>query len=229
MIDDEIATAEPRTSQADRAYRALKDKILRNILSPGQQMLEQEAAEELAMSRTPVREAMVRLAQEGFVEIRPRHGMRVLPISPDDMAEIFAILTGLESIAAQTVAARRPSPAEIAPLDAAVADMEEALERDDLEAWASADRAFHTALVKLAGNRRLETVVFGFWDQAHRVRMATLRLRPKPTASNDDHAALIAAIVVGDAERARRIHHDHRMRAGEMLVRLLRDLGLRQL
>ena len=84
------------STQADQAYRALKQKILENQLPPGTQLLELEAAALLNMSRTPVREAMVLLGQEGLIAIRPRHGMRVLPISPDDMKEIYEILTALE-------------------------------------------------------------------------------------------------------------------------------------
>jgi DNA-binding GntR family transcriptional regulator len=71
--------------------------VLDNALQAGAQLLEQEAAARLGMSRTPVREAMQRLARDGMVEIRPRHGMRVLPISPGDMAEIYDLLYGLES------------------------------------------------------------------------------------------------------------------------------------
>ncbi|MGL6180774.1 MAG: GntR family transcriptional regulator, partial [Aestuariivirga sp.] len=90
-----------RLSSAERAYRALKDLILGNQLPAGSQLLEQEAAQRLGMSRTPVREAMIRLEQDGVVEIRPRHGMRVLPVSSRDMREIYEVLTALESAAAE--------------------------------------------------------------------------------------------------------------------------------
>ena len=84
-------------------------------------------------------------------------------------------------------------------------------------------------LVELAGNQRLRALVNTFWDQAHRARMATLRLRPKPVESNRDHAAVVEAIVRQDPEAARRIHRAHRQRAGRMLVDLLNSLGIRQL
>ena len=93
-----------RVSSAERAYRALKDLILSNELPAGSQLLEQEAALRLGMSRTPVREAMIRLEQDGVVEIRPRHGMRVLPVSAADMREIYDVLTSLEATAAEMVA-----------------------------------------------------------------------------------------------------------------------------
>lgn len=199
--------------------------VLDNALPAGAQLLEQEAAVRLGMSRTPVREAMQRLARDGMVEIRPRHGMRVLPISPDDMAEIYDLLYGLESTAAEIVAEQGDS-AGLAALDEAVDAMDEALVRDDLVAWAHADERFHLALVELTGNRRLIEAVATYWDQAHRVRVATLGLRPRPTRSNDDHRALVAAIRARDARRAREIHAEHRKRSGIMLVGLLRRLGL---
>lgn len=218
-----------RLPNAERAYRALKQLILTNQLPAGSQLLEQEAALRLGMSRTPVREAMVRLVEDGVAEIRPRHGMRVLPVSADDMREIYEILTALESTAAEMVARRGVSDAELAELRRAVTDMDAALARDDLEAWAAADQRFHSLLVQLTHNQRLQQIVTQLGDQAHRARMLTLKLRPKPVGSNRDHAMLVDAIAARDAERARSIHHEHRAKAGAMLVELLERLGFRQI
>jgi len=195
----------------------------------GTQVLEQELAEMLEMSRTPVREAMVRLADEGMVEVRPRHGMRVLPISADDMREIYDVLTALESMAAERVAARGVSPEELQALRQAVVDMDTALAADDLRTWAAADERFHLLLVEYCDNERLRALVSGYWDQSHRVRLVTLGLRPKPVDSNKDHAAVVDAIARGDAVAARRLHRQHRVRSGETLVNLLKTHGLTQL
>lgn len=213
-------------NQAERAYRELKRLILDGELPAGAHLLELEAAARLGMSRTPVREAMVRLQQEGMVEIRPRHGMRVLPVSSDDMREIYQVLTGLEATAARLAAQRGLSKGELAGLRVAVKDMDAALAADDLAAWAAADERFHASLVEASGNQRLIALVGQLWDQAHRARMLTLKLRPRPTASNRDHEALVEAIANGHADRARRIHAAHREQAGIMLVELLDRLGL---
>ncbi len=218
-----------RLSNAERAYRALKELILTNQLSAGSQLLEQEAALRLGMSRTPVREAMVRLEQDGVAEIRPRHGMRVLPVSADDMREIYEVLTSLESTAAEMVARRGVTDEELADLQQAVSDMDTALEIDDLDAWASADQRFHSKLVALTRNQRMQQMVTQLGEQSHRVRMLTLRLRPRPVSSNRDHAMLVAAIAVRDADKARSIHHNHRAKAGTVLVELLQKLGLNQI
>lgn len=214
-----------RLPAAERAYRELRRRILDNALAAGTNLLEEEAALMLGLSRTPVREAMVRLAEEGLVEIRPRHGMRVKPISADDMREIYEVLAALEPKAAALAARRGLAAEELAGIEEAVAAMDRALERGDLAAWADADERFHLGLVRASGNRRLAATVGSFWDQAHRVRMATLRLRPLPTASNEDHRAVVAAIRAGDAEAAEAIHRRHREGAAEMLVGLLERLG----
>jgi DNA-binding GntR family transcriptional regulator len=219
----------PRNSLTERAYTEIRRRILENELSAGTQVLEQELAEMLEMSRTPVREAMVRLADEGMVEVRPRHGMRVLPISADDMREIYDVLTALESMAAERVAARGVSPEELRALRQAVVDMDAALAADDLRTWAAADERFHLLLVEYCDNERLRALVSGYWDQSHRVRLVTLGLRPKPVDSNKDHAAVVDAIARGDAVAARRLHRQHRVRSGETLVNLLKTHGLTQL
>ena len=181
------------------------------------------------MSRTPVREAMVRLAREGMIDIRPRHGMRVLPVSADDMREIYEILTALEAEAAGQIARDGTPPARLEALREAVTQMDAALDADDLEAWARADDRFHRLILASCRNNRLKAIIEQFWDQSHRVRMLTLRLRPKPTGSNSDHRALVDAIERRDAETARRIHHEHRAKSGRMLVDLLERHGLSQL
>ncbi|MGL4243765.1 MAG: GntR family transcriptional regulator [Beijerinckiaceae bacterium] len=213
--------------QAEKAYRALKRLILENELPPGAQLLEQEAALKLGMSRTPVREAMVRLQQEGMVEIRPRHGMRVLPVSIDDMREIYDILTALEALAAGRAAGHGLSDRQLSELDAAVDAMDTALAGDDLNGWATADTRFHSLLVAASGNQRLQATIAMVLDQSERARRLTLGLRPKPVDSNNDHRAVVAAIRARDTEAAYRIHRQHREKNGRMLIELLSRLNLR--
>lgn len=209
------------TSIAERAYRELRHRILNNLMPAGTHALEQDLAADFGISRTPLREALLRLASEGLVEVRPRHGMRVLPVSVDDMREIYEILTELESAAARRSAERGLSAAAVAELEQAVADMDAALAADDLDAWAEADGRFHKGLAAASGNRRLQAVVNHYLDQAHRVRMVTLRIRPRPATSNQDHAAVVDAIRRRDPETAERVHREHRLRNGRMLIELL--------
>jgi DNA-binding GntR family transcriptional regulator len=163
------------------------------------------------------------------VEVVPRHGMRVLPVSPSDMREIYEILTALECMAAERLAAQRPDAATLAPLLAATADMETALARDDLDAWAAADERFHAGLIALAGNRRLEATVSHYWDRAHRARMFSLRLRPKPEHSTREHRELVQRLAAGDAAGAAAVNRAHRERASRELLAIFERYKLAQM
>jgi DNA-binding GntR family transcriptional regulator len=222
------ASAEP-PSLVDQAHDQMRRAILDNRWLPGHQALEQEVALSLGMSRTPVREALIRLQQEGFVEVIPRRGFRVLPVSPSDMKDIYEILTALECMAAELVARRRPSKSELKPLVTATEAMAAALTRDDLDAWAVADETFHHDLVQLSGNRMLLDAIMGYWDRAHRARMFTLRLRPKPTDSTKEHMALVAKLAAGDVQGAVEVNRHHRERASRELIGIFERFRLQQL
>jgi DNA-binding GntR family transcriptional regulator len=215
-----------RQSFAENAYRELRSRILNNRLLPGEQFTEVELAAMLKMSRTPVREAMLRLAADGLADVRARHGMRVKPTSVVDMREIYEALMGLESVAALLAAQRADQGDYVERMRAAIADMDAALGRDDRKSWAAADERFHTLLVEASGNSRIKELVQTFFDQSHRVRMLTLPLRPAPITSNRDHEAVVDAIAARDGERARQLHHAHRQKSGELLVELLARHGL---
>jgi DNA-binding GntR family transcriptional regulator len=218
-----------RQTHVSAAYETIKDGILGNEYPPGYQVLEADLAEALGMSRTPIREAIVRLENEGLVEIIPRQGMRVVSLSASDMKEIYEVLTALETMAVDLLARRNLTEMDLVPLEAALTEMDKALENDNLDAWAEADSRFHFSLIELCGNARLATMVHQVSDQAHRARMITRRLRPKPTKSNVEHRAVLDAIRRGDWEGARQIHYDHRMRASETLLSVLEHYGLTHL
>ncbi len=208
------------------AYERLKDDIRSNRLPPGFQAPEPEIAERLGMSRTPVREALIRLEAEGLVELIPRRGARVMPITREDMREIYDILTALEPEAAAQLAERHPDTATLQPLVDATADMETALAAEDLDAWADADDRFHRKLLDLQGNKRLQGFVEELFDQAHRARIVTLRLRALPVQSTRDHRDVLEALAAGDAGQARNIFRIHRQRAATELLGLLNDYKL---
>ncbi len=216
-------------SLVDAAYAQIRQRILDNVWPPGHRALEQEVALALGMSRTPVREAIMRLRNEGLVEVIPRHGLRVLPVSPNDMREIYEILTALECMAAELLARRKPSEAELKPLIDATKAMDKALKVNDLDAWAAADERFHAQFLELAGNRQLHATVLNYWDRAHRARMFTLRLRPKPVNSTKEHMLMVERLRAGDAEGAVRVTRAHRARATGELIAIFEHYRLQHL
>ena len=216
-------------SLVDSAYQQIRQRILDNVWPPGHRALEQEVALALGMSRTPVREAIMRLRNEGLVEVIPRHGLRVLPVSPTDMREIYQILTALECMAAELLAQRKPTDAELKPLVDASKAMDKALKADDLDAWAAADERFHAHFIELAGNRQLQATMLNYWDRAHRARMFTLRLRPKPVNSTKEHMQMVEHLRAGDAEGAVRVTRAHRVRATRELIEIFERYRLQHL
>ncbi|MCG6952444.1 MAG: GntR family transcriptional regulator [Betaproteobacteria bacterium] len=213
-------------SRADLAYREIRARILDNVWAPGHQVLEAALAIELGISRTPVRAALIRLHDEGLVELISRHGMRVLPLSAQDMRALYEVLTALESAAAELAARRRPAAAELRPLERATRDMARALDADDLDAWAEADARFHRQLVELSGNALLVQAALRYADRVHRARRFTLRLRPRPVASTREHEALVKRIRAGDAAGAAAANRAHRERASRELVEIFERFQL---
>jgi DNA-binding GntR family transcriptional regulator len=150
-------------------------------------------------------------------------------MSPDDMREIYEVLTCVESEAAALVAASRPSEADLEPLRQATADMDTALAAEDLDAWAEADHRYHVTLLNLCSNRRLVNIAFTHFDQAHRVRMFTLRLRALPVDSTHEHQAQVEALKSGDPVAMRRMYRAHRERAAKELMTILDKYRLHSL
>jgi len=233
MLDMRDA-ADARTSRpslVDGAYDALKDAIRNNRFSPGYQGSEQEIATQLGMSRTPVHEAIIRLQEEGLVRVLPRRGVMVCALSPDDMREIYEVIIALETASAELIAAKSEVERFLIADDLYHVNhrMHEALTVEDLAAWAADDEKFHQILVERSGNRRLARLFHTVMDQSHRARMITLRLRPKPTQSVEQHQAIIDAIRDGDVAAAGDRAKAHRVTARAALLPLLTQLGMQNL
>lgn len=208
-------------SNAQRALQKLRKMIFAGDLPAGSNHLETELAAQLDMSRTPVREALLILEGQGLLVLQPRKGVRILPVSPGDMADIYEVLTELESLSAEKAAIAGYSDVDLAVLKAAIDDMDQAIAVGDLEAWADADDRFHQELVRLGGNAKVKAVVDMMGDQVRRARAVTLTLRPIPTKSNDDHRQVFQAIKEGNGDLARETHRAHRRHAKEIIVAVL--------
>jgi len=215
-------------TRVENAYAALKAAIRGNIFPPGYHAAENDVATQLGMSRTPVHEAVIRLQEEGLVQVLPRKGILVRAISPADIREIYQLTIALESTAAELLAARASS-AEVrkvaAELEAETKMMEIALRRNDLDGWAAADDRFHEILAGKCGNNRLSRMAAAVRDQTHRARLLTLRLRPLPRKSALEHRAIVRAIRSGKPAAAAKYAGDHRRRASAIMIPLLEKLG----
>lgn len=217
-------------SLTDRVYAALKADIVSGHYPPGGLIDANDVASTIGVSRTPVREALLRLANEGAVEVSARRGVRVKPLTADDLQNLYEVISALEIQAVTRLAVREPQKADLAPLVEQLVRMRLAIELADGDAWNLADEAFHRALFDLCGNPRLREAGHNYRDAAQRAHFVALRLvsLEQKADSVAAHARLIDDITTGDPDIARKSHGAQRARGGDLLVSALRELGLTQ-
>jgi DNA-binding GntR family transcriptional regulator len=198
------------TPLAEKAYFEIKQLVLTNKLRGGEYVLEEDLTQAVGMSRTPLREALVQLQNDGLVAIVPRRGVRIVPLTKGDVREVYDILRWLESAAASRLARRPDREACVVELRRIVAQMDEALSIGDIDAWSRANDLFHARLVASSGNGRLMAICATLLDQSQRVRAFTLRLRSTPTRATHLHAEMVRAIAAGEADRAATIQAENK-------------------
>lgn len=211
-----------REKSTDSVYLQLRTKILSNEFRPGMQLLERDLVSLFGVSRTPVREALVRLQKENLLQIVPRHGIRVRQVSLADIEEINQVQTSLEATAAGVVAAANLRIKDLAPFDQACNAMDRATSKNDLDAWTTADEAFYAHLLKLGGNPRLAQIVNECWDQIRRVRDLTLRLTALAELPKARHREIVEAIRAGDGTTAEDVCREYRARCLQFQIDTLR-------
>lgn len=195
----------------EKAYRALREGIFSGQLAPGDRLKEREICDRLAVSRTPVREALRRLEADGLVRLEPRRGGVVTELDLDEANEIFSLGAVLESFAARQ-AASRATPADLARLDKLVADMGRLVTRGahDLRAqYMSLDNELHGTILELAGNRYLVAMLRQTVGLPVLVRAFTGYSTEDLERSHQQHQTIVEALHAGDpdwAEAAMRCH-----------------------
>ena len=175
------------------------------------------------MSRTPMREALVRPENEGWVRLVPRHGFVVTPLVADDLQQLYEIVEELEgaAVALTTVGSRADGLEEFNRM---ISEQEEALKADDVVTWADLDARFHRHIVYLSGNTRLGETLDNQDDQLYRARLYTINLRPKPMRSVEEHHAIVAAMRDRNAVIARELLEAHRRRGRDEILHVIRAM-----
>jgi DNA-binding GntR family transcriptional regulator len=198
----------PRGLLADRAYRALRDRLVTLRIPPGSPIDEDAIGRELKMGRTPVREAIKRLALENLVTVFPRRGTFASEINITDLAHISDVRVQLESHAAYR-AAERITDAQRIELDGLLEELRLSRGRDDLEALMELDATVHRFVYRCAGNPFLEETLGRYLNLSLRIWYLVIDRLPHLFARVDEHQDVLRAIEAGDPERARDILADH--------------------
>ncbi|MDQ6936654.1 MAG: GntR family transcriptional regulator [Actinomycetota bacterium] len=161
-------------SAADRVYRLVKDAIISRRFTAAELLAEGQLAEELGVSRTPVREGLLRLEAEGLVQLLPKRGALVVPVTPAEMADVIETRRLVEEHAVRAVIRRQVPPLLLESLTGQLVGMRRAMSRRDRAAYVAADRAFHAEIVRAAGNAILFSLYGSLRDRQLRMGAANL-------------------------------------------------------
>jgi DNA-binding GntR family transcriptional regulator len=211
-----------------QAYRAIRARIVKGEIAPGQIYTVAHFASRLGVSVTPVREALLDLINEGLIEVVRTRGFRVVKLSKKDLDEIFDLRTLLE---APTVArlARRLSAEEMAECRRLEEEIEECAASDDWMGFVETDRQFHLRLLEAYGSKRLVDMVARLRDQSRFHGIRALAQAGELGRTAQEHRLILDAIERGDAAEAEglmRRHIEHaRLRAQAWLSRLTDEAG----
>lgn len=213
---------ERRATLTDRATDALRAAIVDGRLRAGELYSVAQLADQLGVSRTPAREALLLLERQGMVRFERNRGARVLETSARDLDEIFALRLLLEVPAAEQAAQRvadgeeRELPERV---EAALAAMAEQLDPPDESRFMARDRDFHELLLQAAGNARLVAIVAGLRDHVHLRGASTVGRGRDLRAIYDEHVAIAQALRAADPPAVGAAMRRHLERTRELLVR----------
>jgi DNA-binding GntR family transcriptional regulator len=198
----------PRELLADRAYAELRDRIVTLRIAPGEPIDEDLIGGELGIGRTPVREAIKRLALENLVTVFPRRGTFASEINITDLADISDVRAQLEGHAAYR-AAQRLTPAQRAELEGLLVELRSSQGSDDITVLMALDTRVHRLVHRSAGNPYLEETLGRFHNLSLRIWYLALDRLPHLFTRVHEHEGLLLAIAAGEAERARDIVAEH--------------------
>jgi DNA-binding GntR family transcriptional regulator len=203
-------------------FETLRDAIINSVLKPGERMMEIQMAEEMGVSRTPVREAIRKLELEGFVVTVPRKGAYVAGISMKDIADVFELRAALEGLAAG-LAAERITEEELEQLERSLVKIGECVKNNNLEKLIEVDAEFHDTLFKASRNERLVQIVSNLREQIQRFRTASLSTPGRMKFAFEEHKKIVEAVSDRNAELAQALAREHIENAENSMLDVLRE------
>lgn len=209
-----LKPVEANFSLKDHIYEVLKDGITgMNIYADDAELRldERRMSEQLGISRTPIREALARLEQEGFVEILPRRGVFIKRKSLDEILEMIVVWAALESMAAR-LATTRATESEIASLRKMAAAYDQAEARANLDEYSEANIAFHQRILELSKTKLLKDIADGLFLHMRSIRNRAMAEGDRVSRSVVDHMHIIEALEARDAPLAEALVREHTMR-----------------
>ena len=205
------------TSLEEEVFLRLEEDILGGVLKKGESLTENSLAARLGASRTPIRGALHRLAEEGLIELVPNKGAVVVGVTAEDLIDIYTIRMRLEGLAS-AAAAKKISDADKSALLEAVELSEFYVSKQDAERLKELDSQFHNTIYRASGNRLLYKTLAELHRSIRGYRKLSLTVTERLTASVREHRAIYEAIASGDSEAADRLTSGHVAAALENLL-----------
>jgi DNA-binding GntR family transcriptional regulator len=209
---------------SEQLCEKIEEQIATGELSPGSALDEATLIKQHGVSRTPVREALIQLAAQGLIEIRPRHGAVVTSIGPARLMEMFEVMGALESMCGR-LAARRMNEGERAELVAAHEACEKARAEQDSDNYFYCNERFHASIYLGSHNGFLAEQALQLHRRLRPYRRLQLRVRNRMSTSFKEHEAVVHAILVGDADAAAMALRAHVVVQGERFGDLLASMA----
>jgi len=191
-----------------KVYRVLKEAIIKGFLEPGTKLLENKIAEEMHVSRTPVREAMQKLVAEGFVKTTPNQTMVVTEVSPEDVKEVLQIRGVLEGLAARN-AAKKINGQEIDELEKIITQMSLHITKKDLVSYCKVDDEFHNLVLNICGNKWIIQIRDNLGNFIYRFRIKSLSVPGRLKCSLEEHQTIMESLKKHNSEDADRLSQIH--------------------
>lgn len=191
-----------------KVYRVLKESIIKGFLEPGTKLLENKIAEEMQVSRTPVREAMQKLVAEGFVKTTPNQTMVVTEVSPEDVKEVLQIRGVLEGLAA-SIAAKKINRQEIVELENIISQMSLHVTKKNLSSYCQVDDEFHNLILNICGNKWIIQIRDNLGSFIYRFRIKSLSVSGRLKHSLEEHQAIMESLKKHNSEEADRLSQIH--------------------
>jgi DNA-binding GntR family transcriptional regulator len=189
-------------------FESLREAIIGGKLAPGERLMEIQMAEEMGVSRTPVREAIRKLELEGLVVMICRKGAYVAGLSLKDIADVFEIRSALEGLAAG-LAAERITDGELEELERYLVKISEESETGDLNKVVETDTDFHSLIYSASRNQRLFQIINNLREQIQRFRTTSLSYPGRMKVAVEEHRKIVEAISARDGESARKLAQEH--------------------
>ncbi len=207
-----------RKSLREEIYESLKKSILHGKLSGGQRLIEEQLANQIGISRTPVREAFHKLERDDLVKRRPKGGFVVREFTKEDVEEIFGIRIALESYAAY-LATLHITPDEISALEKKIKEAEKALNEGDDDKAVEVHTEFHDLLYNACKSQKLIELISNFRDYFYRYRYALLHSEGGMRISIQDHLQMLEAMKGKNPRLVERLVRKHLERGKEIILR----------